>query len=106
MTHTLESLKAWLADDSNFIAGKHKLNDQNWARNDVNYYGVRRPFTCSNNLTASIQQSATHYCTPDSVEMWCCQHHNMLTPYGDGDNPYARVPLTVVVDYLNWLETQ
>lgn len=65
--------------------------------------GIRNPYVCANGRTASIQQSITHYCTNDSAEVWNCKPHSMLEPYGDG--PYAYVPLSVVADYIDWLNS-
>lgn len=83
----------------------------------------RKDFETANGITVSIQQSATHYCSlkdyadfnysrtlaPDvsenaTVEMWCCPASDILEPYGDGDDPYAYVPLTVVAAYIDQLE--
>jgi hypothetical protein len=48
----------------------------------------------------SVQQSATHYCGPDSVEVWHCPHDPLLAPYSDGDDPYAYVPIPVLAAVL------
>lgn len=65
--------------------------------------GIRSAYVCANGRTLSIQQSITHYSTNDSAEVWNCAHHSMLEPYGEG--PYAYVPLSVVADYIDWLNS-
>ena len=99
-THTLKTLKDWLADDNQFDV-KHTVVK---AANGLNFVGVRYKFRLLNGEGICIQQSALHHCTPDSVEMWQCPHSPLLAPYdssGKGRGIYARVPLPVVVDYLN-----
>lgn len=101
-------LRGWLADKKHF----HSYTDLEEGNpftacnnNGHSFMGVRRRFVTRNGYRVSIQQSATHYCGADSVEMWECKHHPMLEPYGDGTDPYARVPLRVVAAYIDWLET-
>ena len=103
MKHTLTSLQAWLDDNANF---QFKHFNEPWMRHArcFTYDGVRNSFVVGNGLEASIQQSSTHHCDWGSVEMWCCPRSPLLEPYGDGEDPYAHVPLSVVVDYLNELE--
>lgn len=100
MTHTIETLKAWLADDSQF----HHKTQKAYFYNGFDFLGIRKRFRLNNGKKISIQQSPLHYCTTDSVEMHYCHHSLLIAPYGikeGGHSPYARVPLQVVVDYLN-----
>jgi hypothetical protein len=98
--HSLETLKDWLSDESQFH-GKEPCEA------DISgfaFFVVRKRFRLRNGKEISIQQSAGCYCTSDSVEMYCCQHSLLIEPYdvsGEAVGPYALVPLHVVVDYLN-----
>lgn len=100
MKHTLETLQAWLADDTNF----HYKRENIIPHKDFNFMGVRNHLTLTNKETLSIQQSSSHNCDKASVEMWFCPHHYILDPYGNGNDPYDNVPLSVVVEYLNLVE--
>ena len=99
---TLERIQAWLDNPVNrhtdieatFVSGMDK------PMRSI----LRSSFVTNNGISVSIQQGATHYCTLDSVEMWNCPHHELLKPYGDGSDPYARVPLAVVAQYIDALE--
>lgn len=69
------------------------------------YQVVRKGFKCEGGVTLSIQFSATHYCSKSekgtpTVELWCCPHHPLLAPYGDGEEPYAYVPVDVLAAYI------
>lgn len=69
------------------------------------YMMIRDRVRFNDGTTASIQYGATHYCDgtddkPESVEMWRCPHHPALDPYGDGEYPYANVPIDVVGRYI------
>jgi hypothetical protein len=100
VTHTLEVLRDWLADDSQFDLKHTGVK----SANGLNFAGVRYRFRLGNGKRISIQQSALHHCTVDSVELFQCPHSSLLAPYdssGKGRGTYARVPLHVVVDYLN-----
>jgi len=108
MQTTLQRLRAWLNDSSNFIG---------------QFDHVRCRFVTTNGKTISIQMSEYHYCgmrrlfsdcDPDTarktgdcntVEMWSCPHSELLAPYGDGSDPYAYVPLEVVASYIDELES-
>lgn len=105
---TYARLCGWLADKENFHVYMEldKKEAQLYGNNALTFRGVRIPFVTRNGYKASIQQSATHYCGENSVEMWHCLHHEMLKPYGEGgSDPYAYVPLKVVAEYIDWLET-
>lgn len=101
-------LCGWLADKANFHVYRELSKEEAQFRgnNTFTFRGVRIPFVTRNGHTVSIQQSATHYCGAETVEMWHCRHHAMLEPYGEGSSdPYAHVPLKVVAAYIDWLET-
>lgn len=101
--NTLERIQAWLDNPVNRhtdMPASIELYPDRPSRTIL-----RSPFVTNNGITVSIQQGATHYCTHDSVEMWNCPHHELLAPYGDGDDPYARVPLDVVAQYIDALES-
>ena len=88
---TLDRVKAFLSDPANITRQYRTLI-------------VRKHFTTASGVTASIQQSDRHHCDADSVEMWDCPHLPILDEYGDGEEPYGRVPLQVVADYIDQLE--
>lgn len=122
---TYTRLCGWLADKANFKVymplseGETRL----YGNNDFDFRGVRKRFVTRNGYKVSIQQSATHYCGNDSVEMFNCLPHEMLESYGEGDSRlyshvplrdvaqyidsylYSHVPLRVVAQYIDWLET-
>jgi hypothetical protein len=93
---TLDRLKAWLADERHLIC--RSPSDTGLVK--------RRAFTTKNGYTISIQMSSAHHCVPgESVEMWYCPHSPLLALYGDGEDPYAFVPLEVVAGYIDSLES-
>lgn len=105
---TLDRLKAWLADEGNFLRKTPYPGDLripgHW--NGIPHTGVRRVFVTANGYEISIQQSASHYCSDENeVEMWHCPPSPLLALYGDGDDPYAHVPLEVVAGYIDSIET-
>lgn len=96
---TLERLKAWLADESN-----HAVNTK--LSTEVGDFIKRKLFVTKNGYEISIQMSELHHCVPgDSVEMWYCPHSPLIMAYGDGEDPYAYVPLEVVAGYIDSLES-
>lgn len=93
---TLDRLKAWLADDAN----KH------YTRAYTDFPSLNTPFITRNGYSISIQQSGTHYCNNENeVEMWNCPPSPLLMNYGNGEDPYAYVPLEVVAGYIDSLES-
>jgi hypothetical protein len=93
---TLDRLKAWLADDGNCT----------YMSPVANGLIKRKRFVTSNGYKISIQMSESHHCVPgESVEMWYCPHNPLLIPYGNGEDPYAFVPLEVVAGYIDSLES-
>lgn len=91
---TLERLKDWLLDTGNHKQ-RHKLE-----------FIRRKAFTTTNGITISIQMSGGHHCVVgESVEMWNCPPSPLLMLYGDGQDPYAYVPLDVVAGYIDSLES-
>ena len=97
---TEERIHAWLANRVNRHAEKEWHTHNNWLTHMI----LRSHFTTTNGITISIQQGSTHYCDPDSVELWECPHHPILKPYGDGTSPYGYVPITVLAQYIDALE--
>ena len=97
---TLERLKAWLRDTGNHTE-RHKLPtafDGELIR--------RKAFITTNGIDISIQMSAAHNCVVgESVEMWRCPASPLLMAFGDGQDPYAYVPLDVVAGYIDSLES-
>ncbi len=104
---TLDRLKAWLADEANFTREKQVYDPPLPSLyNDLGYTVVRKRFITRNGYSISIQQSGTHYChNANEVEMWHCPHSPLLALYGDGEDPYAYVPLEVVAGYIDSLES-
>ena len=97
---TLERLKDWLLDTGNYVQ-RSKL--------PTAFDGelIRRTrFVTKNGITISLQMSAAHNCVcGESVEMWNCPPSPLLMLYGDGQDPYAYVPLDVVAGYIDSLES-
>lgn len=105
---TYTRLCGWLADKANFKVYMPLSEEETrlYGNNDFGFRGVRKRFVTRNGYKVPIQQSATHYCGNDSVEMLNCLPHEMLEPYREGDSyPYSHVPLRVVAQYIDWLET-
>ena len=97
---TLERLQAWLADEAN--VSQHTKMPKMF---DAEFI-LRKAFVTTNGITISIQMSYGHRCLPNaSVEMWNCPPSPLLMLYGDGEDPYAYVPLEVVAGYIDSLET-
>lgn len=97
---TLERLKDWLGNPANYAQkGKsHQVFDGNFI--------LRKAFTTTNGIDISIQMSVEHNCVVgESVEMWRCPPSPLLMLYGDGQDPYAYVPLDVVAGYIDSLES-
>lgn len=99
---TIERVQAWLDNPVNRQIDQEALASIYAHR--PNRTILRSMFITNNGISISIQQGATHYCTHDTVEMWNCPHHPILDPYGNGDDPYARVPISVVAEYIDALE--
>lgn len=105
---TLDRLKAWLADEAQFVhKARYPENLQgHTTHNGFDHMGTRKHFITRNGYRISIQQSATHYCDgPGTVELWNCPPSPLLMAYGDGEDPYAYVPLEVVAGYIDSLES-
>lgn len=95
-------LRVWLGDDAN-IRARHPASFRTYG-NEFDHIILRNKFVTRNGISVSIQQGASHYCDAGSVEMWCCPHHPILDAYGTGEDPYARVPLSVVAQYIDAIE--
>jgi hypothetical protein len=101
---TIERLRSWLSNPVNrHVDEPYGLSI---SPDKPDRIIMRSRFVTTNGISLSIQQGATHYCTHDSVELWCCPHHQILEPYGDGEHPYARVPLVVIAQYIDALEAK
>jgi len=97
---TLERLKTWLDDPANVI-DRHKLS-----MHLPSEFALRKAFDTNNGISMSIQMSGGHHCTLGAtVELWHCPPSPLLMNYGDGQDPYAHVPLDVVAGYIDSLES-
>jgi len=99
-----------------------------WLKNSVNIreYGntrsqeLRKQLVCNDGTTLSVQASDTHWCSPrrsyvdyytddieyfdySSVEVWCVSTDvpDSWSDYGDDDNPYAYIPVTLVEKFID-----
>ena len=98
----LQRLNAFLEDESQFVRKSQCFTSDGI----FPFNGVRKHFTTTNGITVSIQQSDGHYVSHyNEVEMFSCPHHEILSPYGDGAEPYCHVPISVCAAYINALET-
>lgn len=66
------------------------------------------PITCKDGSTLSVQASEGHYCTPRSnfgpyteVEVYNCGEVPEWAEYGNGDDPYAYIPIELVVEEID-----
>lgn len=94
-------LREWLDDEANW---EHKSARQAFHSTAFAYYGVRKPFVLDTGKTISIQQSAVHYCSKDSVEIrgpW----HDVLGKKRSEHNIYGWVPIAVAAAYIDALES-
>ena len=99
---TEQRIRDWLADTANILNAMPAIFPQRGFEQII----MRKPFVTENGVEVSIQQSASHYCNEDSVEMWCCPHHPLLDSYGTGEDPYGWVPIPVVAQYIDALEKE
>lgn len=98
--NTLERLKDWLRAPANLTTQIRLPTafDEALIR--------RKAFTTTNGIDISIQMSEGHHCVVgESVEMWQCPASPLLMAFGDGQDPYAYVPLDVVAGYIDSLES-
>lgn len=76
------------------------------------YQEVRPLLVCKDGVSMSVQASQFHYSTPrdnDSedythIEVWCLRGTKptpALLDYGDGEDPWAYVPIGVIIDMIN-----
>jgi len=97
---TINRLKGWLGNPANV-----KTRTSLPTSFDADFI-LRKAFVTANGITLSIQMSAAHNCVVnESVEMWNCPPSPMLMAFGDGQDPYAYVPLDVVAGYIDSLES-
>jgi hypothetical protein len=104
MMTTKETLIAWLKDErfSEDLRDDGFVMDADRPR----YRCVRPPIMFGDGTTASLQFSQTHYCmgtddAPVQFEMYHCPPHPMLDEFGGEDDPYAFVPIDVIVAYAD-----
>ena len=64
--------------------------------------------TCADGTTMSVQASEFHYSTPrenvgpyTAVEVYFCGIVEAWSEYGDGDQPYAYLPIELVADEID-----
>ena len=93
---TLEKLQAHLAaPKQEFVSGFwHKPNAEK--------------VICADGFKMSVQASKTHYSHPrknigpyTEVEVWLCGTVPEWSEYGDGEEPYAYVPIELVVQVID-----
>lgn len=82
--------------------------------------GLRKRLVCKDGTTLSVQASDSHWCSPRSsyvndytddieffdyysVEVWCVSADvpDSWSDYGDDDNPYAYIPVTLVEKFID-----
>lgn len=63
---------------------------------------------CADGSTMSVQASEYHYCSPRSnegpytcVEVWNCGSPEAWTEWGNGEDPYAYIPINIVAAEIN-----
>jgi hypothetical protein len=63
---------------------------------------------CKDGSTMSVQASEFHYCSPrenvgpyTEVEVWNCGSPDAWWEYGNGDEPYAYIPIEVVAEEID-----
>ena len=63
---------------------------------------------CADGTSMSVQASEDHYSTPrenegpyTAVEVWHCGSPDLFNDYGDGEYPYAYVPIELVVQEID-----
>lgn len=69
---------------------------------------VAPPVRCADGTTMSVQASRSHYCSPrensgpyTEVEVWNCGEVPAWAEYGDGEDPYAYLPIELVVEEID-----
>jgi hypothetical protein len=107
---TLITLLEWLADErfDNLQRPREPFEEKYRETNRPTYRVLRHRLCLNSGDTISLQYSQTHYCNgtntmPDSFELWCCPPSILLDGFGSEDDPYAFVPLNVVVAYIDSL---
>ena len=93
---TLDKLQAHLAAPST------------WVSHGYSYKNVSPHVKCADGSTMSVQASWSHYCEPcdnvgpyTKVEVWCCGEVPAWSDFGDGEYPYARVPIELVAEEID-----
>lgn len=77
-------------------------------RSGTVYKPVLEAVLCADGSTMSVQASETHYSSPRTnegpyteVEVWCCGVIPAWDSWGDGDEPYAYLPIDLVVQEID-----
>ena len=72
------------------------------------YKEVAVPVKCADGTTMSVQASEHHYSEPrenqgpyTQVEVWYCGEVAAWAYYGDGEDPYAYLPIELVVEEID-----
>jgi len=72
------------------------------------YKDTAEAVQCKDGSTMSVQASRTHYCEPREnhgpythVEVWFCGTVWRWNEYGDASDPYAYLPIELVVDEID-----
>lgn len=94
-------LREWLDDEANW---NYKTQRTPFIATAFAYYGVRKPFVLETGESISIQQSASHYCSKNSVEIRGPWHPTLEQKHGDNDI-YGWVPIAVAAAYIDALES-
>lgn len=77
-------------------------------RSDCFFKDLAPIVECADGYSLSVQASEYHYCTPrrnsgpyTHVEVWHCGSPEILDEYGNGDDPYAYVPIEIVAELID-----
>lgn len=95
--NTLEKLQLHLISPA-----VHKLSPEYFHKDNCT------PVQCADGSTMSVQASENHYSTPRTnfgpyteVEVWHCGEVPAWAEYGDGEEPYAYLPIELVVEKID-----
>ena len=77
-------------------------------KSDREYKKVAPRIECVDGSTMSVQASEYHYSEPRSnygpytkVDIWCCGEVLAWSDYGTGIDPYAYLPISLVVEEID-----
>ena len=93
---TLDALQAFLATPTQSTPSGHQ------------YKPIAQRLQCSDGFSMSVQASESHYSEPrtnqgpySKVEVWLCGEVPEWSEYGDGEDPYAFVPIELVAQLID-----